>query len=109
MAIRSVASSEDDPPPSGEKRTPDAQDEGERVVPIGLAPPPPAEEEPACVLEADVDGRRVKIVAKDEIVLECGQASITLRRNGKIIVRGTYVETYSTGTNRVKGGQVRIN
>jgi hypothetical protein len=107
MAIRSVAPSEDDPPPSGEKRSSPTQDEAERVVPIGLAPPPEAE--PACVLEADVDGRRVRIVAQDEIVLECGQASITLRRNGKIIVRGTYVETYSTGTNRVKGGQVRIN
>jgi hypothetical protein len=61
------------------------------------------------VLEADVDGRRVRIVAKDEIVLECGQASVTLRSNGRIIIRGTYVETHSEGTNRIKGGQVRIN
>ena len=61
------------------------------------------------VIEADVDGRRVRIVAKDEIVLECGQASVTLRRNGRIIIRGTYVETHSEGTNRIKGGQVRIN
>ena len=60
-------------------------------------------------ITADVDGRRVRIVAQDEIVLECGQASITLRRNGRIIVRGTYVETHSDGTNRIKGGQVRIN
>jgi hypothetical protein len=42
-------------------------------------------------------------------VLECGQASVTLRRNGRIIIRGTYVETHSEGTNRIKGGQVRIN
>jgi hypothetical protein len=61
------------------------------------------------VIEADVDGRRVRIVAKDEIVLECGNASITLRRNGRIIIKGTYVETCSEGTNRIKGGQVRIN
>ena len=61
------------------------------------------------VIEADVDGRRVRIIAKDEIVLECGQASVTLRRNGRIIIRGTYVETHSEGTNRIKGGQVRIN
>jgi hypothetical protein len=61
------------------------------------------------VIEADVDGRRVRITAKDEIVLECGQASVTLRRNGRIIIRGTYVETHSEGTNRIKGGQVRIN
>lgn len=61
------------------------------------------------VLEADVDGRRVRITAQDEIVLECGSASITLRRNGRVVVRGTYVESYSDGTNRIKGGQVRIN
>ena len=61
------------------------------------------------VVEADVDGRRVRIVARDEIVLECGEASITLRRNGRIIIKGTYVETCSEGTNRIKGGQVRIN
>ena len=67
-----------------------------------------AAEEPQ-VIEADIDGRRVKIVARDEIVLECGEASITLRRNGRIIIKGTYVETSSEGTNRIKGGQVRIN
>lgn len=60
-------------------------------------------------IEADVDGRRVRIVAQDEIVLECGNASITLRRNGRIVIKGTYVETCSEGTNRIKGGQVRIN
>lgn len=60
-------------------------------------------------IEADVDGRRVRIIAQDEIVLECGNASITLRRNGRIVIKGTYVETCSEGTNRIKGGQVRIN
>lgn len=61
------------------------------------------------VIEADIDGRRVKIVARDQIVLECGEASITLHRNGRIVIKGTYVETSSEGTNRIKGGQVRIN
>jgi Domain of unknown function (DUF6484) len=61
------------------------------------------------VIEADVDGKRVRITAQDEIVLECGSASITLRRNGRVVVRGSYIESYSDGTNRIKGGQVRIN
>lgn len=60
-------------------------------------------------LDALVDGKRVKIVGADEIVLECGSASITLRRNGKVIIRGAYVETRSEGTNRIKGAAVRIN
>ena len=78
-----------------------------------VGPPPDAlhndSPEVPQVLEADVDGKRVRITAQDEIVLECGSASITLRRNGRVVVRGTYVESYSDGTNRIKGGQVRIN
>ena len=69
----------------------------------------PEKPEPSHVIEADVDGKRVRVTAQDEIVLQCGSASITLRRNGRVIVRGTYVETHSDGTNRIKGGQVQIN
>jgi hypothetical protein len=61
------------------------------------------------VIEADVDGKRVRVTAQDEIVLQCGSASVTLRRNGRVIIRGTYVETRADGTNRIKGGQVQIN
>lgn len=61
------------------------------------------------VVEANVDGERVRVVGKDEVVLECGSASITLRRNGRVVIKGAYVETHSDGTNRIKGGQVRIN
>jgi len=68
----------------------------------------PRGEKPLAI-EVDVDGRRVRLLAKDEIVLECGKASITLRRNGRIAIRGTYVETSSEGTNRIKGSQVRVN
>jgi hypothetical protein len=82
--------------------------------------PPPALDESArrakertpaapFVFDADVDGARVRIKAKDEVVIECGKAMITLRRNGRVIIRGTHVETCSTGTNRIKGGQVRVN
>jgi Domain of unknown function (DUF6484) len=61
------------------------------------------------VVKVDVDGRRVRIEGQDEIVFQCGKASVTLRRNGKVVIRGTHVETVSEGTNRIKGGQVRIN
>ena len=84
-----------------------ATERSARESPAGAQPAAPQETDP--VIEADIDGRRVRIVARDEIVLECGNASITLRRNGRIIIKGTYVETCSEGTNRIKGGQVRIN
>lgn len=83
-----------------------------RPIIVGFIEPldqsaPAVESLPA--IEADVDGRRVRLTGKDEIVLECGSASVTLRRNGRVIIRGTYVETRSEGTNRIKGGQVQIN
>lgn len=58
---------------------------------------------------ARVDGRRVTLTGRDEIVLSCGEASITLRRNGRMVLRGTAVETASRGVNRIKGGTVQIN
>jgi hypothetical protein len=60
-------------------------------------------------LEAVVDGKRVVIDAQDEVVIRCGKASITLRRNGRVVIRGTYVETRAEGVNRIKGGSVQIN
>jgi hypothetical protein len=74
-----------------------------------MLPEPSGEAEGEAPRVATVDGERVSIEGQDEIVLRCGEASITLRRNGKVIIRGAYVETHAAGTNRIKGGSVRIN
>jgi hypothetical protein len=60
-------------------------------------------------LEVLVDGKRVVVEADRELVLKCGNASITLTRAGKIILRGTHLVSRSSGSNRVQGTQVRIN
>jgi hypothetical protein len=60
-------------------------------------------------LEVEADGEKVVLEAKRELVLRCGKASITLTRAGKILVRGTYVLTRSSGVNRIQGGSVQIN
>jgi len=65
--------------------------------------------EAGTTVDAVVDGKRVVIEGQDEIVLKCGLASITLRRNGRVVVRGTYVETRANGVNRIRGGTVEIN
>jgi hypothetical protein len=69
----------------------------------------PQVDSPTLLEHLKIDGRRVSLTAEDEIELRCGEASITLRRNGRLVIRGAYVETSSTGTNRVKGGSVQIN
>lgn len=58
---------------------------------------------------AEVDGERIVLSAKKEIVFKCGMASITLTKAGKVLIRGTYVLNRSSGMNRIKGGSVQIN
>ncbi|MHC4103653.1 MAG: DUF6484 domain-containing protein [Planctomycetota bacterium] len=56
-----------------------------------------------------IDGKRVSFNAKEQIVLRCGKASITLTRAGKILIRGTYLLNRSSGVNRIRGASVHIN
>lgn len=60
-------------------------------------------------IDIDVDGQRLVVSAKDQLVLRCGKASITLTRAGKVLFHGTYVSNHSTGVLRLKGGSVQIN
>jgi hypothetical protein len=60
-------------------------------------------------VEATVDGQRLVLEGQEEVLLRCGEASITLRRDGRVVIRGLYVETHASGTNRVKGATVKIN
>jgi hypothetical protein len=60
-------------------------------------------------VEVARDGERLVLGAEREIVLQCGEASITLTRAGKVIIRGAYVVSASTGVNRILGGSVEIN
>ena len=68
----------------------------------------PLAERPAQV-DVDADGERMIVSAKEQLVLRCGRASITLTRAGKVLIQGSYVLNRSTGVNRVKGGAVQIN
>lgn len=60
-------------------------------------------------LQAEVDEERVLISAEREVVLRCGDASITLTRAGKVIIKGNYIVSRSTGYNKIKGAAIDIN
>ncbi|MGF9759332.1 DUF6484 domain-containing protein [Microvirga sp. 0TCS3.31] len=61
------------------------------------------------LIEADIDGDRIIVGAQEKIELRCGKASITLTKAGKVLIKGEYVLSHSTGVNCIKGGSVRIN
>lgn len=64
---------------------------------------------PADQVEIDADGQRMVVSAREQLVLKCGKASITLTKAGKVLIAGSHVSSYSSGMNRIKGGAVQIN
>jgi len=77
------------------------------------APEEPADEGPALpgvrqeVMK--VDGHRVVLEGHEEVVLKCGESSITLTKAGKIVIRGKYLLSRASGVNRILGGSVQVN
>ena len=59
--------------------------------------------------EADVDGKKVLIEAQNELTLRCGKSSITLTKSGKIVIRGGYLVSRSSGANKIKGASIELN
>ena len=91
--------------------------DGDALAPviIGLIEPAqagsrsPPQHANAAGVTVHVDGERHVIEAEREIVLRCGDASITLTRAGKVIIEGNYILSRSKGYNKIKGAAIDIN
>jgi len=76
-------------------------------------------EEKGCVLgrlgaylspdSSEGEPRSLVIEAKKNVTLKCGDSSIELRQDGKLLVKATDVVSHAKRTNRIKGGSVQIN
>lgn len=55
------------------------------------------------------DGELVRIVAEERMELRCGKATIIMEKDGHITIRGTYVTSHASATNRIRGGSVNLN
>jgi len=65
--------------------------------------------DPPAQVDVDADGQRMVVSAKDQLVLRCGKASVTLTRTGKVLIEGSYVSSRSSGVNRIKRGSIQLN
>jgi hypothetical protein len=59
--------------------------------------------------QVKVDGQRQVIRAEQEIELRCGEAAIILSADGHIQLRGTYITSQASATQRILGGSVNVN
>jgi hypothetical protein len=81
-------------------------DETQPIV-LGLLEAPPTVDNRDQVAESVPDTLRIE--AGRELVIECGEAKISLRKDGRIEIRGTHLISRSSGPNKIKGGSVYIN
>jgi hypothetical protein len=75
--------------------------------PVWQAPAAPAPATPTPTLTAD--GQRHVVEAAQEIELRCGEAAIVLTADGRIQLRGTYITSHASATQRLVGGSVHVN
>jgi hypothetical protein len=83
-----------------------------RPLAIGLVAQPNGREAvdaSAAAVEPVQPPERLTLAAAQEIVLQCGRASIVLTRVGKVLLRGAYVCSRSSGMQRITGASVHIN
>lgn len=83
--------------------------ESYEITPLDESAPAGSQPMGAGVEDVTIDGKRIVLEGKEEIVLKCGEASITLTRAGKILIRGKYLLNRSEGVNRIMGGSVQVN
>jgi hypothetical protein len=53
--------------------------------------------------------RQLVFEAGEEITIACGKSSITLRRDGRVVIKGTELVSRAAGTNKIRGAAVMIN
>jgi uncharacterized protein (DUF2345 family) len=81
----------------------------QRPIVIGVLRSGLREEAAKAPVVIETDGERLVVDAKEQLVLRCGKARITLTAAGKVLIEGSYVSSRSTGVNRIKGGSVQLN
>ncbi len=55
------------------------------------------------------DGETLKVTADERIELRVGKASIIMEKDGHITIRGTYLVSHASASNRLRGGSINLN
>jgi hypothetical protein len=75
----------------------------DKPVIVGLLAPIPA------AAQAESDPEFVVVKGRQSVRIQCGAASLTLHKDGKVVLRGTKVISRATEENSISGASVRLN
>lgn len=56
-----------------------------------------------------LDMERIVLQGHTEVQLRCGTASVTMRADGRVVVKGTELVSKASATNKIRGASVQIN
>lgn len=83
--------------------------QGERGVVLGRTGASPAAA-PERTLDVDTDTPdSIVLEAKHSLILRVGEGSITIREDGRILIKGKDLVSHAQRLNRIRGGAVSIN
>jgi len=78
----------------------------DRPLIVGKLVEPPRQDDAPLVIR---DGETVKVTARQRIELRVGKASLVMQADGRITLRGSYVTSHASATNRMRGGSIQLN
>jgi hypothetical protein len=64
---------------------------------------------PAAFSTATIHHRELVFEADRQITLRCGKSSLTLTRDGKIVISGKDLLSRASSVNRIRGGVIQLN
>jgi hypothetical protein len=82
--------------------------ENDRAVILGRINCGPGQE-PSSRSDSEQVPDQLVIEGKKNLTLKCGEGSITIRADGKILIKGKDLVSHAQRMNRIKGGSVSIN
>jgi hypothetical protein len=56
-----------------------------------------------------LDLERLVLQGHREVQLRCGEASVTMQADGRVVVKGTELVSRASATNKIRGASVQIN
>src|SRR5699024_2807240 len=55
------------------------------------------------------DGEPLRITAQQRLELRCGEESSVMEADGHVTIRGTYLVSHASASNRIRGGSINLN